>query len=180
MIIKSNQTLTLIVDNQVKLLPSITDSEQMLQNTRTLLSGLKILEIPMIITQQYTKGLGMSEKSIFNTSGVTNYMDKITFSCWKNPAIQEKILSSGRTQIILCGIETHICVLQTALDLLEAGYKVILVEDCVSSRKLSDKITAVNRMRQAGVTITSYESLLFELMVSAHHPQFKSIQKLIK
>ncbi len=180
MIIKSDQALTLIVDNQVRLLPSIADSEQMLQNTRTLLSGLKLLKIPMIITQQYTQGLGMSEESMFVTSGVTNYMDKITFSCWKDEAIQKKILSSGSTQIVLCGIETHICVLQTALDLLEAGYEVILVEDCVSSRKLSDKITAINRMRQAGVTITSYESLLFEFMVSAHHPQFKDVQKLIK
>lgn len=178
--IKRENALTLIIDNQVRLLPSIHNSEQMLQNTRTFLSGLRLLSLPMIITQQYTKGLGMSEESMFLHSGVTEYLDKRTFSCWKDPSIQQKIRESGRSQIILCGIETHICVLQTALDLLQEGYQVILVEDCVSSRKSSDRETAINRMRQEGVTITSFESLLFELMETSLCPEFREVQKLIK
>ena len=180
MAIKLDRALTLIVDNQVKLLPAIANAEQMLQKTRNLISGLNILEMPMIITQQYTKGLGMSDESMFINSGVMDYYDKITFSCWKDEKIRKKIEESGRDQIILCGIETHICILQTALDLLDAGYQVVLVEDCVSSRKLSDRETALNRMRQAGVILTSYESLLFELMESAKHPHFKEVQNIIK
>lgn len=178
--IKRDKVLTLIIDNQVRLLPSIFNSEQMLQNTRTFLSGLNFLNIPMLITQQYTKGLGMSEESMFLHSGVMEYMDKRTFSCWADPDIRRKIQESGCSQIILCGIETHICVLQTALDLLEAGYQVVLVEDCVSSRKSSDRETAINRMRQDGVVITSFESLLFELMETSLCPEFKEVQNLIK
>lgn len=162
------------------LLPSITDAELLLHNTGILIEGLKILNVPMIVTQQYTKGLGMSDASIYHHTGTTEYMDKRTFSCWGDDAIRQKIQDSGRHQMILCGIETHICVLQTALDLLRAGYEVILVEDCVSSRKLSDKETALRRIVQEGAVITSYESLLFELMETSLHPHFKEISELIK
>lgn len=178
--IKSDAALALIIDDQVRLLPAITDAKTLLHNTGILIQGLKILDIPMIITQQYTKGLGMSDPSVYIHAGTREYMEKRTFSCWENEAIRQKIQGSGRRQIILCGIETHICVLQTALDLLLAGYEVILAEDCVSSRKLSDKETAVKRMIQEGVVITSYESLLFELMETSLHPHFKEISRLIK
>lgn len=177
---KRSQSLALIIDDQVRLLPSITDSELMLQNTRTFIQGLKILEVPMMITQQYTKGLGMSDPSIFQCAETTEYLEKRSFSCWGDETIRQKIQDSGCRQIILCGIETHICVLQTALDLLHAGYEVILVEDCVSSRKLSDKETALKRMMQEGVVLTSYESLLFELMETSLYPRFKEISNLIK
>ncbi|MBS6194009.1 MAG: isochorismatase family protein [Clostridiales bacterium] len=178
--IKTATALTLIIDNQVRLLPSITASEELLKNTALLLQGLKLLEVPLIITQQYTKGLGMSDASIYLHAQTTEYLEKRTFSCWGDAAIRQKIMDSGRRQIILCGIEAHICVLQTALDLVRAGYEVILVEDCVSSRQLSDKETALKRMIQEGVAVTSYESLLFELMETSLHPRFKEISKLIK
>ena len=96
--IKADHALTLIIDDQIKLLPSIANAEQMLQNTCTLLSGLRLLEIPMLITQQYTKGLGMTDQSIFHHSGVMDYEEKITFSCFQDETIRRKIQSSGRNQ----------------------------------------------------------------------------------
>lgn len=178
--IKKDQCLTLIIDLQVKLLPAISESALILHNNGILIQGLKILEVPMLITQQYTKGLGMSDPSIFFHAGSETYLDKRTFSCWGDEEIRRAIQNSGRRQIILTGAETHICVQQTALDLLNNGYEVILVEDCVSSRKLSDKNTAVNRMCHAGAVVTSYEALLFELMETSLHPHFREISRLIR
>ncbi|MGN0251721.1 MAG: hydrolase [Oliverpabstia sp.] len=178
--IKREQCLTLLIDDQIKLLPAIYESALLLQNTKILLQGLRILEVPIQITQQYTKGLGMSDPSIFRYAEITDYLEKRTFSCWGEEEIRRTIQESGCRQIILAGIETHICVLQTALDLLQNGYEVILVEDCVSSRKLSDKQTAIQRMIQEGVIVTSYESLLFELMETSCYPRFKEISALVK
>lgn len=178
--ITSNASLFLIIDDQVRLLPSIYDAEKMLHNTEILIQGLKILNVPMVITQQYTKGLGMSDSSIYLHTGTEDYLEKRTFSCWKDENIRHYIETSGCRQVILCGIETHICVLQTALDLVHAGYETVLVTDCTSSRKSSDKKTALQRMIQEGVTLTSYESLLFEMMETSLHPHFKEISALIK
>lgn len=178
--IKREQCMAVIIDNQVKLLPAISDSETLLQNTGILIQGLKILDIPMIITQQYTKGLGMSDPCIFSYAQTDSFFEKRSFSCMGDFQIRQQIEHSGYKQIILCGIETHICVLQTALDLLREGYEVILVEDCVSSRKLSDKNCAIRRIEKAGAIITTYESLLFELMETSLYPRFKEISQLIK
>lgn len=178
--IKREQCMAVIIDNQVKLLPAISDSETLLQNTGILIQGLKILDIPMIITQQYTKGLGMSDPFIFSYAQTDSFFEKRSFSCMGDFQIRQQIEHSGYKQIILCGIETHICVLQTALDLLREGYEVILVEDCVSSRKLSDKNCAIRRIEKAGAIITTYESLLFELMETSLYPRFKEISQLIK
>lgn len=178
--IKREKCLTLIIDDQIKLLPSISASEQLLNNTKILIQGLHILEVPMMITQQYTKGLGMSDPSIFQSAQTETYWEKRSFSCWGDTEIRQQIQNSGYQQIILCGIETHICVLQTALDLLHNGYDVILVEDCISSRKPSDRNCAIRRMEKAGAIVTTYESLLFELMETSLYPHFKEISKLIK
>lgn len=178
--ITSNSSLFLIIDDQVRLLPSICDAEKMLHNTGILIQGLKLLNVPMVITQQYTKGLGMSDPSIYLHTGTEDYLEKRTFSCWKDENIRKFIQNSGCRRVILCGIEAHICVLQTALDLVHAGYETVLVTDCTSSRKLSDKETALQRMLQEGITLTSYESLLFEMMETSLHPHFKEISALIK
>lgn len=178
--IKKETCLALIVDNQLKLLPSITNAELLLHNTEILLQGLHLLNVPMIITQQYTKGLGMSHPSMFTASGLESYFDKRTFSCWKDESIRSHIISSQKKQIILCGVESHICILQTALDLIHNGYEIILAEDCVSSRKPNDKAIALQRMQKEGIVITTYESLLFELMETSLHPNFREISRLIK
>jgi len=178
--ILQNETAAVVVDIQERLLPHIYQWEQTLQNCLKLIEGLQVLSVPMLVTQQYTKGLGPTDPSIVNRISGFSYIEKNTFSCCSEPAFMEKLSSPGKKSIILCGIETHVCVLQTCIDLLEDGYIPVVVEDCVSSRKPNDKLIAISRMRQEGARITTLESLLFELTRCAGTDTFKSISRLVK
>jgi len=179
--IKAEDTIALIVDFQEKLVPVIHENETLLHNTEVLMKGLQTLEIPMVVTQQYTKGIGMTVGSLQNVLGdAFSYLDKITFSCYEDEMIMNKIKSYQKKNIIICGIEAHICVLQTVIDCIAAGYQVIVVEDCISSRKENDKRIAMERMIQEGAILTTYESILFELTRKAGSDKFKAISKLIK
>lgn len=174
--IEREQTVAVVVDYQAKLLPVMSNKEQLLHNTKILLEGLKVLEVPMYITQQYTKGLGMTADSIMEAAGTTDYIDKIAFTAYDS--VKWKL--RGKKFVIVCGIESHICVLQTVIDLKVADYVPILVADCISSRKESDKQVAIERARQEGAIVTTYESLLFELLKVAGTDTSKIIQKLIR
>lgn len=178
--IQSQHAIALTIDEQERLLPAIYNGQEILHHTELLLKGLRLLEIPILITQQYTKGLGMSAPSVFAAAGTESWLEKRTFSCLGDEIIRKALQDSHRRQIIVCGVESHICVQQTVLDLLHMGYDVFLIEDCISSRKLSDQKTAVRRMEQAGAVVTSYEAILFELMETSMHPHFKEISSLIK
>ena len=174
--IEKEQAIALVVDYQEKLMPVMHEKEQLLRNSCILLEGLKILDVPMVITQQYTKGLGMTVEAITEAAGTAEYIDKIAFTAYD--AVKWKL--RGKKYVIVCGIETHICVLQTIIDLKEAGFVPVLVADCVSSRKESDKQVALDRARQEGAIVTTYESLLFELLKVAGTDISKKIQKLIR
>lgn len=178
-ILKDN-TIALIVDIQGKLMQVMAESDALEKQANILVKGLKTLEVPMLITQQYTKGIGMTIPSLFESAGTEDYFDKISFSCMDDDAIREAIEESGKKNVIVCGIESHICVLQTCIDLKEAGYTPILVVDCMSSRKLSDKQGAILRAQQEGILLTTTEAILFELTRVAGNPTFKEISKLIK
>ena len=174
-------TAAIIIDYQERLLPVISEKERILQNTVKLIKGLQILSIPMIITQQYTKGLGNTVSEITEAAGTADFIDKLTFSCFQNSQVRESIEKNPqKNTILLCGIETHICVLQTALDLKAAGYQPVMVTDCMSSRKEADHQTALQRAIQENIVVTTYESVLFELMVHAKCDGFKQISALIK
>ena len=174
--IVKEQAVALVVDYQEKLLPVMNESEKLLHNSKILLEGLKTLGVPMYITQQYTKGLGMSSSEITEAVGSDEYIDKIAFTAYDS--VKWKL--RGKKFVIVCGIEAHICVLQTVIDLKEAGYVPVLVADCISSRKESDKQIAIERARQEGAVVTTYESLLFELLKVAGTDTSKIIQKLIR
>lgn len=178
--VKAEETMALVVDYQESLMKVMYKSEELEKNSVILLEGLKLLNIPMVITQQYTKGLGMSSPFVYESAGTEEYMDKTTFSCLGDAAIAERVKGYHRKNVIVCGIEAHICVLQTCIDLAEQGYRPILVLDCISSRKKSNLKMAVSRAIQEGVTITTYESVLFELMQKAGGDTFKKISKLVK
>lgn len=179
--ISPKDTLALIIDIQEKLVPAIEEKETLIHNNKILLKGLNTLGIPMMITQQYTKGLGMTVEPIQTVIGDNfQYFDKITFSCYDDEAISEKIKSYEKKNIIICGMEAHICVLQTVIDCIAEGYHVIVVEDCISSRKGNDKRIAIQRMIQEGAIVTTYESILFELARKAGSDQFKVISQLIR
>lgn len=178
--IKAEDCVFVQVDVQERLFPHIADNEQLEKNLVTLIKGLKLHEIPMIVNEQYKKGIGETIASLRELTDEYPHFEKTTFSCCGQEDGLSAIKASGKKYVILAGIETHVCVLQTAMDLLEEGVKVVLVTDCVNSRKEKDKETAIMRMVQSGVVPTTYESLLFELTVNAKNPVFKEISKLVK
>ena len=179
--IDPNNTAVLVVDYQEKLLPAIHDVEHLLERTQILLSGLQVLEIPVVLTEQYAKGLGPTVKEIRGCLG-ENYhpYDKMTFSVMGCEAVKESFAALGKKNIIVCGTEAHICVLQSVIDLLAEGYNVYLVEDCIASRKPSDKESGIKRAMGEGALITSAEAILFELTVISGTPTFKQISKIVK
>ena len=175
-----DNTIALIVDYQTKLVPAMSDISRLIHNSSILLKGLGVLGIPSIITQQYTRGLGETVPEILEAAEDCPIFDKITFSCYQDDEIRQALRSSGRKNVIVCGIESHVCVLQTVIDLLGDGYNVFLVEDCIDSRKPSDKASALIRAQQEGAFITSYEAILFELTHIAGTERFKQISRLVK
>jgi len=178
--INKEQTAGLIIDIQEKLTPHIFKHELISSNTVLLIRGLRVLDIPLILTQQYTRGLGETITSISEAIGNIMPVEKISFSCCDEPVFIEKLGQLGRKNIIIAGIEAHVCILQTVLDLMDKDYLPVVVEDCISSRKKRDIKTAVKRMRQEGALITTYESILFELTRFAGTDVFKQISRIIK
>lgn len=174
--LRSDECVVVIVDMQEKLFPHMQDQENLLSSVKKLQEGARLLDVPVVVTQQYTKGLGASLPDL----EVSNFIEKSCFSCTGEEEFVKALAKTGRKQVLVCGIESHICVLQTLLGLRDAGYAPYCVVDGVSSRKNSDKEVALVRMQQEGVKLTTVESALFELCGSAKHEQFKSISKLIK
>jgi nicotinamidase-related amidase len=174
------EAAAVVVDIQERLLPHIHEGDLMLSNCLKLIEGLNILSVPLIVTQQYSRGLGPTVQAIVQMFPEFRYIEKISFSCFGEPAFEKEITRLGKKDIILFGIEAHVCVLQSCLDLLEAGKRPVVVEDCVSSRKPKDKDIAIERMRQEGARITTMESLLFELTCVAGNDTFKRISGIVK
>lgn len=177
--ISAENTSCIVIDYQEKLVPAMSDKEALIANSVTLLKGLKLFEIPMILTTQYAKGLGNNVPEICEAMGKAEAIDKITFSAYETAAVCEA-MDKTRKNVIICGMEAHICVLQTAIDLKEAGYQPIIVTDCVSSRRESDKAFGIVRAEQEGILLTTKEAILFELTRKAGGPVFKQISALIK
>lgn len=178
--ITKENTAGLIIDMQERLFPVMNEKETLLKNCQILAEGLTVLSIPLLVSQQYTKGLGETLPEIKALIPDFEYIDKKDFSCWDTPEIAEKLGELKAKNIIICGIESHVCVLQTAVDLKTAGLNPIVVMDCVSSRTQANLEIAKERFRAEGILMTSYESILFELTRSAGAPEFRTISKLVK
>lgn len=174
--VEREATAALVIDFQERLVPAIEGYELLMGRVQILLKGLKVLGVPMIVTQQYTKGLGMSVSEIWEASGESDYLDKTTFSGFR---VIESLIQ-GKKYILVCGMEAHCCVLQTIIDLAGAGYVPVLVTDCIGSRRAFDLQMAVKRAEQVGAILTTYEAILFELLKEAGTPQWKEILKLVK
>jgi nicotinamidase-related amidase len=175
-----NNTVFVVVDIQERLFPHIHEHLMLEQNCHKLLSGVRILEAPLIVTEQYPKGLGPTISSIQSELSEIKPIEKITFSCCANEEFTGTLKNLGRHNVILCGIEAHVCVLQTAIDLKEMGFQPVVVVDCISSRRQKDKEVALIRLQQENVLITNYESVLFELCSVAGTDTFKAISHLVK
>ena len=178
--ITTENTIGIIIDIQERLFPVMFEKEKLLNNCLTLIRGLSELNVPQIVSQQYTKGLGETLPEIKSAIPNFEYHEKRDFSCCDELKIAEKIRESEAKNIILCGIESHVCVLQTAVDLKEAGLNPIVVMDCVSSRTKDNLELAKERFRFEGIMMTSYESILFELTRSSKNTGFRAISKLVK
>ena len=169
-----------IIDIQERLYPHIHEHESIARNTGILVEGLKTLGVPLLVTQQYTKGLGPTIPELQAQVSQYPVIEKTAFSCCDEPAFIKALAALHKQFILLAGIESHVCVLQTVIDLLERGYQPVLVEDCVSSRKAGDKRISFSRMRKEGALVTTYESILFELCRFSGTEPFKAISKLVK
>ena len=178
--ILKDRTAALVIDMQERLYPFIFDNENLTRNVSKLIEGLKIIGIPIFVTEQYVKGLGPTIGPVATILGDHPRIEKMSFSCCDESRVMEGIAVSGKENILIAGIESHVCVLQTVVDFISNGYHPIVVEDCVSSRKENDKRMAIERMRQEGAIITTVESILFELLRYSGTEQFKGISKLVK
>jgi nicotinamidase-related amidase len=178
--ILKERTAAIIIDVQERIFPVIWENEKLTKNLSTLIQGLKIMNVPVFITEQYVKGLGPTIEPVAFLLPTHQRIEKMSFSCCDEPRFLEGLAVSGKENVIIAGIESHVCVLQTALDLKRNGYNPVVVEDCVSSRKENDKHFAIERMRQEGAVITTVESLLFELLRYSGTEQFRGISRLVK
>jgi nicotinamidase-related amidase len=178
-ILKEN-TIGLVIDIQERLVPVMEENEQLVENCSKLIQGLQILGLPLLVTQQYSKGLGETIEEIKSVINDFQYIEKKDFSCCDEPVFSEKLALAGAKNVIICGIEAHVCVLQTAIDLKAAGYVPVVVMDCVASRSFDNVDLAMERFRYEGILMTSCESVLFELTRSAGALGFKEISKLVK
>jgi nicotinamidase-related amidase len=178
--IKRNDTAAVIIDVQEKLFPLIYEHDKLAKNMSILIQGLKLLGVPLLVTQQYTKGLGGTVPQVGEAIGKFDHIEKMAFSCCGDEGFMNEFKKLNKKNVLLAGIEAHVCVLQTTLDLLEAGYQPVVIEDCVSSRFLNNKTVAIERMRQSGAIVSTFESILFELTEESGTELFKGIVKLVK
>ena len=178
--VTKENTVGIIIDIQERLFPVMWQKEELLMNCKILIQGLQELQIPTIATQQYTKGLGNTLDEIQSSVQEFSFIEKRDFSCCDEPGVSKKLKALNAKNVILCGIEAHVCVLQTAVDLKDAGFNPIVIMDCVSSRTEKNMELAKERFRFEGIMMSSYESILFELTRSAGAPEFRAISKLVK
>lgn len=179
-ILNKNNAVLLIVDIQDKLAVVMGERQKVAANCIHLIEAAKLLNIPIVVTEQYPKGLGPTVNEIKEVLPHYELLEKVTFDSCRGDGFLEKIASLRKTHIILAGMETHICVLQTCLGLLGKGYFVHLVGDAVCSRKKADYKTGRKMMCDAGAVITCTETVLFQLLEKAGTPEFREISKRIK
>lgn len=179
-IVQAENTALLVIDIQDKVIRVVQDPESVIQNAVKLIEGFKILGLPVFATEQYPKGLGETEASIKNSLGDNLPFQKMSFSCIGAGNLFEILHYRKIKQVVIAGIEAHVCVQQTALDLLANGFQVFLAANACSSRKGDDYKFALERMRAKGVIVTTTEAVLFEILKISGTEDFKHISKLIK
>jgi nicotinamidase-related amidase len=171
----------IVIDMQEAFRPVIHDYNEVAARIAKAVQGANLLEVPVIVTEQYPKGLKHTAEEIQpHLPPAATPIEKICFSSCGVAEFQQALASRHLKQVIICGIEAHICVAQTVLDLLSQGLEVFLLVDCITSRKRDSKEVAMARLTQAGAVLSNLEMALFEMMRTADSPQFKAVQQLIK
>jgi len=176
-----NEAVLVVVDVQERFMPVLFEPQRLISACQLLIGGAKILGLPILVTEQLPEKLGPTVTELRELLG-SDYRPivKAEFSAFANESFRRIFAATGRTQLILCGIEAHVCIRQTTLDALDLGYEVFLVEDAVSSRYEFLYRSGVQSCVEAGAKRTNAEAVLFELMATAEHPQFREVQNLVK
>lgn len=178
----AHRAMVLVIDVQEKLLPLIRLHHRIVAAAREVLDGTRIFDLPVLATEQYPKGIGPTVPPIREALVAcrARVVEKPTFSAWADAGVRDAMLAIDRPQVIVVGIEAHVCVQQTALDLVSRDYDVYVCADAIGSRGRTDYECALERMRQSGVWVTTVESVLFELCGRCDTPQFKAMIDVIK
>lgn len=177
MLLKRDQSCLVLIDVQEKLMPLVQNAEAVLERCHWLMRLARDLTIPLLASEQYPKGLGSTVELLRPLISPEKLVEKVDFSCFKAQQFQEHLKASQKKQLVLIGIETHVCVLQTALDLQQAGYEVFVVVDAVSSRSELDYKYGLKRMKQAGVHLVTSEMVFFEWIGQAGTDEFRTMSK---
>ena len=176
--LSARESALLVIDVQEKLMVKIPGADLLTQNIAFLIDAAKLLDVEISATEQYPKGLGPTVAPL--AQRLPSRPEKLAFSSCAVPHLLDGFRARGRTQIVLCGIEAHVCVLNTALDLLAAGFQVYLAVDALASRYAIDREIALRRLEKAGAIVTTAETCVFEWLGGASHPQFKPISALVQ
>ncbi len=180
-LLDSKKTALVVVDIQEGFRNAIPDFSSIASRASIAVRGFQILNVPVLVTEQYPRGLGHTADEITSVlADSSEVSEKTTFSSCGAGRFVTKLEELGVSQVVLCGLETHVCVNQTAHDLLDSGFEVHLLRDCVTSRHDYNRLSGIAKMERSGVVPSSIEMALFELMRDAKHEQFKAIQALIK
>ncbi len=178
------EAFLLVVDVQERLVPSIHAElyPRALQNTQIMIEAADVLGVPILVTEQYPKGLGGTVPALLETLEGKKHarIEKVTFSCARDEAFLEVAAALGRKQVVIVGMETHVCVYQTAVDLDRAGYSVFVLDDAVSSRSLHNYQSGLQALRDAGCTVFSTEAAVFQLLKVAATPEFRKVAPLVR
>lgn len=180
MLIDSNDSLLMVIDVQERFVPVIHDADKAIKRMELLLKAAQLHHIPIIASEQYPKGLGKTVEPLNSLISQILPLPKQEFSCWANEALRDAITATKKNQIIITGFEAHVCVLQTALALKQAGFKVYVVQDAISSRDPENTKHAIQRMHLHHIELVNGEMVVTEWCRSAEHPAFKEISNLIK
>ncbi len=178
--LKVENTILIVIDVQEKMLPVIWEKDKITRNIQKLVQGAQVLEIPILVTEQYPQGLGATVPEIIDLMPDIEPLSKVCFSCYGDENFKRILGASRRRQVLICGVEAHVCVYQTALELKDAGYEVQVAADAVSSRTAENREIGLNLMKQKGILITGTETALFELLKTAETGKFKTISKIVK
>ena len=178
--IRRNKAVIVVIDIQERLLPAMKNQEDIANKAAMLIRGGRILGTPILVTEQYPKGLGKTVSQIQEALVKFEPIEKTSFSVLGEPNFVEALKAFNCEDVIICGIESHVCVEQSALDLLDQGYRVYIIEDATGSRSNIDKKYAGRRMVEAGCVGTTVEAVLFEMVGDAKDPCFKEISNLVK
>jgi nicotinamidase-related amidase len=169
-----------VIDVQEAFRPAVLDFERVASNTAVLVQGARRMAVPVLVTEQYPKGLGKTVPEVADHLDGITPVEKVCFSAVDAGAFHSALGSMGRDQVLLCGIESHVCVNQTAEDLLAGGMEVHVAADAVTSRTEQNRDLGLHKMERSGAQLTSVETALFELLREAGTPEFKDVQALIR